>query len=496
MRLHKIAAIAGILYVTVASTITNAASAIIMSKPFDYHAVVQDVAASHHPARDLLGVHSLWWGHQETLMDGAGLTFPAVESWLRATGGVIRFGGGANEIPWEACGDHRENRKAFKAVPWAGPMVCRFGIDEYLQLTRKSGGTKAWLLANIAGEDQMPWSDEKMRAEAGKAARALVEMAPDLQRVWEIGNELDRGHRLWPTERLAARVSLAATAILAADPKAKLVLPMMDYDVPRQLKRIEYNKRFLESITIPVQSIAHHIYYDGLKGGPSIPTQLKPIVDSAALFRKLKGKPAEVWITEHGRWPDGDPSEPDWKTRWHQTNDLSGVISTADFLIAISQIEEVAGAMLHGLRAGPWNIFEKGPNGLQPTGVGRLLEMLAQTGATTRLKTTSEGVNRSGYRGGYDVRAAAFKTGRSGELVLWIVNRSPEPAKLFVALPAALLGSFDSGRSLICLQRDGRCTGDQFREIEMRETQLNAAAGGVSVSLPAAGVTVITLGRR
>ena len=363
----------------------------------EYLIAIQDKPASRFLANGLLGTHSLWWGHQASLMvSGTGKTHPKVIEWLAKTGGVVRYGGGINEIPWQACAGPRKARLPYKVVPWSGPMTCQFGIDEYLDMTRQAGSSTAWAVANIAGVDHKIWPLAQMESENGFAAKSLHASASDLQRVWELGNELDRGRYLWSPELRAERSAAAARVIRQIDPDTKLILPLMDYDHPQQPTRTVYNERLLRQMSAPIDGVSHHIYYDGLHGGPSIPTQMKPVIESAALYRKLKGKPAEVWVTEHGRWPDGQTSDPAWRSRWYQTNDLSGVLGTADFLIALSQEEDVAGAMLHGLRAGPWNTFDLLEGEPRPTGVGRLLSLFARSGPGVRLKTVSSGPNRSG----------------------------------------------------------------------------------------------------
>lgn len=460
----------------------------------EYRVEIETVPVSRHPARGLLGVHSLWWGHQAGLFNVEnGQTRPEVIAWLKATGGIVRYGGGVNELPWAACTGPRVARIPFKAVPWAGSMVCQFGVEEYLGMTRQTGSDTAWHIANLAGVNYQIWPNDTMAQETGRAAGGLAGMAPDLKRVWELGNELERGRYEWSPERIAERSNIAAKAILAHDPEARLILPLIEYDHPGQPKRQEFNARLLKGIAIPVDGIALHLYYDGSPGGPAIPTQIRTVEQSAALYRQLKGKGAEVWITEHGRWPQGEGSDPTWQSRWYQTNDMGGVLGTADFLIALSQVPDVAGAMLHGLRAGPWNVFDVVDGRPQLTGVGRLLEMFGRSGAVVRWQTSSNGPNRSGYRGGYDVRAAAFGTNTPGESVLWVINRALMPSQLSIQLPASLNVEFSDGLSLLCAEANGRCQGAQFRELAIRASQVSSNDLGLLVSLPAASVSVIRL---
>lgn len=329
-----------------------------------YRITVADAKASRFDARELLGTHSLWWGYQSDLwIPGSTNSYPTVNTFFKKSGGLIRYGGGANEIPWQACSAPIADRTPVKAVSWAEPMKCLFGVPEYLSTVRANGGGGAWLIANIAGVDFQIYGLNEMLLSVGQAATSLRATGADLDRYWELGNELERGRYGWSPETIAARASAAAQEILQRDPLARLVLPLIEYNDPNQPPRTVFNQRLLTSMTQPVSRLALHLYYDGAPGGPSVPTQLNTITETAALYRQVHGQPSAIWITEHGRWPEGLPGALNWQDSWYKTNDMDGVLGTADFLIALTQIEDVAGAMLHGLRAGPWNVFDKAPRG-------------------------------------------------------------------------------------------------------------------------------------
>lgn len=462
--------------------------------PGAYRIEVAVEKASSFDARGLLGTHSLWWGHQADLwVPGTTSNYPAVNSFFQSTKGIIRYGGGANEISWRTCGGPAVLRIAAKAVPWAGPMKCEFGIPEYLQTVRATGGQEAWLIANLAGLDQQIFSVPDMVAEVGGAAAMLQTEGHGLQRYWELGNEMWTGRLRWPPEMIANRANAAGQEIRRVDPAAKLVLPLIEYNDPRQPARKVFNERLLRAMTLPIDGIALHLYYDGAPGGPSIPTQISTVTDTAALYQKVHGGATPLWITEHGRWPEGEPGGKDWKSSWYKTNDMDGVLGTADFLIALAQIDDVAGAMLHGLRAGPWNIFDKTPLGPEPSGVGKLLLLFAEASPITRLQTRSTSQNQSEYKGGYDLRATAFASDDQRRISLWVINRAPTPIATELVLPAtpSKMG-FTKGSSLVCPVTNGRCAGSQYRVFPVNNEQVSPIKNGAIVNLPARSVTTLT----
>lgn len=444
-------------------------------------------------ARDLLGTHSLWWGHAEGLfVRGTERTDPVVVGLLRSAGGVVRFGGGANEISWRACTGPVERRPMVKAVPWSGPIKCRFGYDEYLQVTKDAGLPSTWMIANLAGIDHNPMPQAEMAAEAGLAAAYVAERAPASSRYWELGNELERGKYQWTPEAIAQRAEASGRAILAKDPVARLVLPLIEYDHPAQPPRRKFNEQLLKATGVKLTGVALHLYYDGRPGGPAVSTQLDTVRDTAALIASKANGPRQVWITEHGRWPEGDGNNPEWKRQWPQTNDAGGVVGTADFIIGLSQIDSVAGAMLHGLRAGPWNVFDLGAGGPKLTGVGKLLQLFGESGARERLRAFTTSRSDSGYAGGYDVRASAFKGKDSDELVVWAVNRGAMHVPLTIEVPASAKPADvrGSASALLCEKISGTCTGPDFVVTQLAEPKLDASRKQAQVQLPARSVAV------
>jgi hypothetical protein len=457
-----------------------------------YRLTVTDNVLSSAPARQLLGVHSLWWGHAEGLFAEDGRqTRAEVRDWLAATGGVLRYGGAVNEISWRACAGPQKERLPVKAVPWGGPMRCRFGSPEYLDLLRDAGLSTTWFLPNLAGIDYQLGDIDWLAAEAAEQAGLIADQAPLASRFWELGNELERGRYQWSPEQLGQRATAVGQAILERDRQAQLVLPLIEFDHPAQPPRRKFNERLLKATSLQLAGFAMHQYYDGAPGGPSISTQLSTLRDTASQIARTPGAPAVIWITEHGRWPEGDGSNPDWRQQWYRTNDMDGVLGTADYLVGLSQIAQVSGAMLHGLRAGPWNQFDIVAGVPRPTGTAQLLEMLGSSGAEQRLATYSFSRNDSGYAGGYELRGAAFRDAGRQQLVVWVVNRAEHAVGMDLNLQGAT-GSLGlgHGQALQCLRTDAPCQGADFERTPLADVLPEAPARSVRLKLPPRSVVV------
>lgn len=450
---------------------------------------------STNSGKSLLGVHSLWWGVQDYLFDSKqGRLYPPVELLLKHVGGVVRYGGGVNEISWRACIGDVSSREASKVVDWAGPMRCRFGISEYLDVVSSIDVAETWFIANLVSDGHGDEAISTVAGEAASWATYVRDHAPSKTRYWELGNELERGKHRWDPSRIAQRASAVAKEIHRADSNANLVLPLIEYNAAGQPKRSVFNEKLLRSFNEPLTGVALHLYYDGFPGGPSIRTQLRTVQESADLVRRIKGKPAQVWITEHGRWPKGMPADLDWKKNWHMTNDIDGALSTADFLIGLSQIEDVAGAMVHGLRAGPWNVFENTRSGLKPSGVGMLLGLLGTTPRDIRLQTRTMSQNHSAYAGGYDIRGAAFLD-KSGTLMsLWVVNRNDQPTRVDIDFQEndRRLEYLD-GNALVCLETtpNAECDSENLKVVPFSSSQIRVNNLEKHIVLPAKSVVAV-----
>jgi hypothetical protein len=454
------------------------------------------------PGRQLdqvFGVHSLWWGTQDTLADADGVVKPAAIAALRDAGvTLIRYGGGNNELDWRQCDGAMNTRLAQKVVDWAGPMRCRFGIAEYEQLNQAIDASASWYIANLVGFSGHEGSPGTVASEAGAMAQAVMAISGGRERYWELGNELERGRLKWSASTIADRGLLVAQTIRAVDPQARFVVPLLEYQPAWIPDEDAHNLELIRGFKGIASDFSLHVYYDNAPAGPSVSNRLNVVSTVARQLKQEQVVDPAIWITEHARWPAGNPGQPDWKKTWYQTGNFDAVLSTADFIIGLTQIDLVAGAMWHGLRAGPWNFLVTDAGTVQPGLIARLYGFLKPSNDLSVLQTRTTSTVTPVHSGGYAIRGTAFlrnqTTGSSPAILVWLVNRSSEPAPVNLNLKplAAAKQVLVARRSLV---EGGAFKGTDRASVEVdtHSTTLAANRGRVTISVPPRSVSLIEL---
>lgn len=382
------------------------------------------------------GFNIEWVGFQADLWDpGAGTVHPDIVHWLHQLGGALyRYPGGtvANHFQWRhAVGSARSPQKA---VDWTGPIRMDFGPAEYFQFLRAVDG-KAWLVANMQGEFAKELPVEHMAAEAGDFATAAGKLSAEagvpIVR-WELGNELDRAPSRWPAEKYAANANAMAAAIRKSDKDTRFVAFWPDYDAYPGVKASEYARRLTRMLDPDIHEFAQHLYFDGPPGGPPVTNRLVHMCNMIGAA-KAEGKTPAVWVTEFARWPPGKVDDPNWKSGFPLTANLSSAISTADFLIGTTQIREVRGGMIHSLSSskGPWPMFHRHGTRFDPSAVFLSLLLLRQ-GLVGDVLPTSIASPYDAATGNPLVRAVAVASPDKKSLWLTLINRGNAEIKASV----------------------------------------------------------------
>lgn len=348
-------------------------------------------------------------------------------------GAFYRYPGGlvANTFDWEGATGPIAQRPARRSVKWSKAEPLLFGPAEYIEFVRKVGG-RDWYVLNLVG-----WDAELMNREMD--SRALAESNGRLAgmrvktsaapRYYQLGNELDRADYQWPTGKYVKRSLDSVEAIRAVDPDARFVAFLRDFDWryrgrPGVSRAKDFARDVLGALPM-VHDFSLQIYYDapseeGRKSDIAWRLRMvREIIDEARTIRS--GTVPNVWITEHARAlpRDRGKSDPEF------ASGLDGAISSADFIIGITQIPEIQGAFWHALGGGKWNVIEKHPSGnIQTTPVYWMLRLLRENMDGHVLRTATTDGNISGYEGGYDVRAVALYQPDKRILTLWLVNRA------------------------------------------------------------------------
>ena len=385
---------------------------------------------------------------QLSLWDKATRTVaPEVVSTLRAfEGAVYRFPGGttANYYRWKAGAGPAADRPAARITDWIELPRIDFGIDEYFDFVKKVNGL-AWYVLNLQGSIGRPAEIGALADEAEALSRHTADKSEKMLR-WELGNELDRAHDMWPSAQYVERARIVLAAVRAVLPEAKFVGMMADYDAQKDRRNVtssQYNRAVAAGLgELGVHEYEQHIYYDGPPEGPDMPNRLRQLCRSIEDARKagVPGDKLAFWITEHARWPQAEKGA-QWNSSWRKTADLGAAIGVADMLIALTQIPEVRGSAIHALHAtnGPWPLFHRKPGDasrhLHPSVTLHAYRVLNQALLPVVLPSRSSSSSRSGYSGGYDARGAVLASPDRKRFSVWTVNRQDLELPVTLQIP-------------------------------------------------------------
>ena len=474
----------------------------------------------------LLGFNIHYLYFQDDLTNGYGVARPDVIDALSNLPGVMyRYPGGlvANQFDWRAASGPQRLRGDQRAAKWVKPQPVRFGPDEYLNFVRSVGGAP-WYVLNLRGWDSTGenWQGIELPLETMVASNVALAkkmraaLGPDATLFFELGNELDRADYEWSHAKYIARSRANIDAIRAQDPNTRFVAFLRDFpwryrDQERQ-GQVSNPQKFIQEVlrALPeVNDISLHYYYDdpGMEDRKTkwIPWRLN-LFNTALATAQAERAPGELklWVTEHARGVNLTQPKP--MKRIRLTSNLQGAISSSDFLIHLAGIPAVQGAALHGLNAGPWQVFDHGS--LADDGTPRptyeALRLLAQSRLPTLVHSSATGPNNSGYGGGYDINVAAMvgdgsAVGDAEHLNLWVVNRANRDYDSNLVVPNL------AGRKAIMRFRslhapkDDSLTGDTVLAPNLvradggEQTVVFDSKGCLSVPLPPLSVNTISL---
>jgi len=397
------------------------------------------------------GLHSLWWGTQDALVDQKAES-ELVKLLKDSNVPFIRYGGASNEIRWQDCTGEVGSRVKKKYVPWSAPLSCRFGFAEYERLNDSLSLEYSWYIANVVGFDSNIDEIGVLKDSAKLFAAYVATLAPRRHRYWELGNEVDRGKYVWSEDEIAKRYLAISGSIKAGDPQAVTVAPLIEFSPSNANNADNHNRAIIRKVKGQISDYSVHVYYDNPPQGPSVQNRLNLIASVARILKEEKVPSPVIWVTEHARWPQGSPSVEGWEKNWYQTNNFDAVLSTADFLTGLSQIDFVGGAMWHGLRAGPWNFVLLDAGKPTPSMIANLFQFLSAESDLTALRTATRSRKADTHIGRYALRAAAFqvRNPKHPGILIWIVNRSEKRESFSIRLPKLRQGSYgvDSIRSI------------------------------------------------
>lgn len=396
-----------------------------------------------------IGFNLPWFNFQDGLVDETSgrVRQDLIGYMSRFSGAYFRYPGGtlSNYFDWSKAVGPQEGRQAQKATGWSAPRVVRFGLQEYFDFLEGVQG-RPWYVVNIYGrygsEMDMPALQGELQGLLGYFRPYTSNWQKKQQQFsFELGNELDRDAYGWSAEKYASRGTAIARQISEAQANARLIVPLEDFDALPGRTASEYNRAVVRQLPPSVSDYALHPYYAGRPGGPPVNNRLRHV---CAVLDDIKAERPDaqprIWLTEHGRWPQGKINSDEWKANKARLNNLEGTLHVGDFLIGAAQIAPVKAAFLHALHASdaPWALFvrDRNQDKLVPTALYQGLLLLKENMAANVLPSRTLSPNSAGIDGGHDVRALVMQEPGQAKYRVWLVNHAHQQQAVTLKIPA------------------------------------------------------------
>ena len=361
---------------------------------------------------------------------------PITDQLLPMPGVFYRYPGGivANHFEWEKAALSRTDRMAQRASGEALDVYPYFGPAEYLEWMKQVKGT-AWWTLNLLGTGKVSEFVElpsATMAESNKKLASYLSSHYPTQTQWmfQLGNELERNRYEWPNEKYVSRSRDTINAMLGVNPNAKFVAFMREFNIKYKYTRTGTSSAslfFKDVMTgLPmIHDFSLQFYYDGQLSSTAkyvtIPDMLNKVQMALAMAKQARPDNYNVWITEHSkRFIITSGVAP-------PANALDTGLSAGDFLLGMTQVPEVKGAGLQGLQ-GDRSVFYK--DTLKGTPAFWALRMLETQPWSRVLASRTVSPNKSGYPGGYDIRAVGFIDPTGTKLGVSAVNRHNQSMQL------------------------------------------------------------------
>lgn len=420
---------------------------------------------------------------------------PMPNVFFRYPGGIV-----ANHFEWEKGALSRTDRLALRQAGESVEVYPFFGPAEYLDWMKQVQGT-AWWTLNLLGagsvSNPIEYPSATMAESNKKLARFLKTNYPaQTQWMYQLGNELERNRYEWTNEKYISRSRDTIDAILSVDPNAKFVAFMREFNIKYKYTRTgwssasSYFKAVMTGLPM-INDFSLQFYYDGQLSPTSayvtIPDMMTKVQKALAMAKQARPGNYNVWITEHSkRFIITDGILP-------PANTLDTGLSAGDFLLGLAQVPEVKGAGLQGLQGERAAFFADTLTGTPAFWALRILE--AQPYSRVLASRTAS-PNKSGYPGGYDVRAVGFTDATGTKLGVSAVNRHNQPAQFEINY-----APFTGASKVVKHYHLSGTSGMNATAIDRTFTLITAPAsssktfsttGSVFVTLPPLSVSTIT----
>jgi len=394
-------------------------------------------------------------------------------------------------------------RKSQKLTPWDKGSIKGFGVAEWLKsalaidphaefvwalnLGKASPSDFRDLAEFLTGSPETPW---------GAKRAALGVKAPVKVAIWELGNELDwSGHKI-SVERYIELSREAIAAIRQVQPDAVFCAHAATAPWhPIQAKDwLKWHRTILETIGGDIAYLSLHPYYHGYAA-----SFLEPYIDKISADIKASAHPGiKIYISEHGKWPSGDSSKPEWKKYWYQTHALTGCLDTGEWLIRMLHRKDVGAMTYHNVSSGPWGMVycDQASKKLYSTGMADLFRVFGKVPYGGKvLSSTIMGDETDVRSGNLSFTVAPVLSEDSSTLRLLMDNRNPSSARelslIFRNGPYVL-----ESQTLFTAESLNSFNSAESRPVGFTESSEGAGRELSSWTVPAKSLVLLTLKRK
>ncbi|NMG47279.1 hypothetical protein GO613_04090 [Azoarcus communis] len=450
------------------------------------------------------GFNLEWIPFQLSAVDPQGRVSAELIERLRVfEGAYYRYPGGtvSNKFDWRKSIGAVEFREG-QISPWGSRIRNVFGLSEYFEFVRAVRGRPWYVLSLHGGADcigdraadaecvssvarstrnLMQWvllnQIEGRPQPASAAGCSLGASCPVMY--WELGNETDHGKSPLSKEAYVVISRAVAGEVKEVFPQASMVPHMATspWGAIRSKTYRSYNVFVIDETDQYASDYAYHIYYDGIS------TRRASALVGDELAAMLRRSDDSIWVTEHGKWPDRDPYKHSFSVKDGPTNH-EAALSNADFLLKLSRLPHVRGAMAHALAGkGPWPMFfhdEKGA--LRTTAVFDALSVLRKSMVGTVLSTKGEVPEK--------MEVQAYMSSDESKLFVVVVNRLDGVQTLTVQLNQGLQGRFLFSSVCNFMDGDGDCVGESKSALGWPNS-VRQVGNGIESLQPARSIRVI-----
>lgn len=412
---------------------------------------------------------------------------PMPNVFYRYPGGIL-----GNHFEWEKAALPAADRLAFRKSGDSINTYPYFGPAEYLGWMKAMNGT-AWWTLNLLGRGDVNNPIELPSATMAESNKKLAQYLKanyptQTQWLYQLGNELDRNHYEWSHAKYVSRSRDTINAIQTVDPSAKFVAFMREFSwkYKYNLTGTSTAESFFKDVMtgLPmVNDFSLHFYYDGklspTAGYVTVPDMLGKVQKAVGMAKAARPGDYSVWITEHSKriYLTGGTSP--------TPNALDSGLSVGDFLLGMTQVPEVKGAGLQGLQGNPRTTFFN--DTLTGTPAFWALRMLETQPYSRVVASRTYSPNKSGYPGGYDVRASGFVDPTGTKLAISAINRYNQATTLEIDY-----APFRSANKIMKHYHVSGGAGADATKIE-RNFTLVTAPTGVTKTFSSTGTLVVTL---